>query len=207
MSILSKIQDCTNCHSLREIFHKEYSVFVNPEIVQNFKSRLEFLKTKCVLSRDVLDFDILMDDVELEVEFGAMRKAEAVKLQQGKVHALKLEIARLAHRSKAMVAMENKLQNELDQKSEVVGPKEAFVAQYLSNFNLDNMRNAWHKVERELIIKAVMECRTKALACKVLGISSRRLRNKLAEYRKQIELLEFVCDPQIPKILNLDSID
>lgn len=158
-SWLKYIATSISAHELREIFNRTFALVENPDVHNLFFERIDFLRKRSVNGSEVRSLDDLRDDIELELETQSRLNSELKKV--------------------ALYRIE-KNNKELKNDELLINSGEEFIVRddlYLQS-------DLWPKVERELILKTLLQCDwNRTLAAKALGISIRTLRNKIHFYQ------------------------
>jgi hypothetical protein len=172
-SWLSQVSEATEPHHIRAIFFKHFPFIKEPEVHNVFFERIDFLRKRSVNAQQVRDFDDLKEDIELEIEFGAMLRNLNKHSRDGK---------ELTPEEKFYSAMESK-------RAEFQNIK---ITDGLLNSDedLSTKRGLWAKVEMELTLKVLEDCKgNRTQTARALGVSIRTLRNKLNFYARAVKRL------------------
>ena len=172
-SILEAIETSCNVYDLRDAFKRASVILNRPEIKEALLGRLNHIKQSSTSGFELDGCLNLEDEIEDEIETGAMRRERL-----GDIEAIKEE------RVKAKEEREERLLRTIEG---CTGKEEASDSdnsgQLLAGFDASRELNLWKRVEKEIIIKALRDCKyNRTFTARVLGVSIRTLRNKLTEY-------------------------
>lgn len=74
-SWLKFLKHSTEAHHIREIFNGTYSLLVLPKVQSQFLNRIDYLLSTTHDSHTRTSLENLKEDIELEIEHGALRKS------------------------------------------------------------------------------------------------------------------------------------